>query len=245
MTDAVRELTQVGDISDSHGERAVARRTVYVYQAPVRLWHWLNAVCMVTLFVTGYLIGTPPDSVSGEASAHFGFGYIRFFHFAAGQTMAALFLMRFYWAFVGNAPSKQLFIVPVWSREFWKGVLIEARWYAFLEKYPRQYIGHNPLAHLMMFFVFTLGTLFMICTGFALYSEGAGRGSWSYAVFGWVFSIFPNSQAVHTYHHLGMWVLVSFTVIHIYAAVREDIMSRQSMISSMISGERQFRDEGV
>jgi Ni/Fe-hydrogenase 1 B-type cytochrome subunit len=60
-----------------------------------------------------------------------------------------------------------------------------------------------------------------------------------------VFSIFPNSQDVHTYHHLGMWALVCFTVAHIYAAVREDIMSRQSMISSMISGERQFRDEGV
>jgi Ni/Fe-hydrogenase 1 B-type cytochrome subunit len=40
-----------------------------------------------------------------------------------------------------------------------------------------------------------------------------------------------------------MWVLVTFTILHIYAAIREDIMSRQSMISSMISGERQFRDE--
>ena len=44
---------------------------------------------------------------------------------------------------------------------------------------------------------------------------------------------------------MGMWVLVIFIVVHIYAAVREDIMSRQSMISSMISGERQFRDESA
>ena len=56
-------------------------------------------------------------------------------------------------------------------------------------------------------------------------------------------AIWPNSQDVHTWHHLGMWVLVIFVIIHIYAAVREDIMSRQSIISSMISGERQFRDE--
>ena len=136
-------------------------------------------------------------------------------------------------------------MLPFWRGDFWKGVLHEIRWYAFLEKYPKQYVGHNPLAHLMMFFVFTLGTFFMIITGFALYSEGAGRDSWQYKLFGWVFSIFPNSQDVHTYHHLGMWVLVCFTVLHIYAAVREDIMSRQSMISSMISGERQFRDEDV
>ncbi len=236
-------MAQVGDISDSHGEKAVARRTVYVYQAPVRVWHWLNALCMVTLFVTGYLIASPPESVTGEAYDHFQMGYIRFAHFAAGQSMAALFLLRIYWAFVGNAHASQIFYVPVWRAAFWRGVLHEIRWYAFLEKYPKQYVGHNPLANLMMFGVFTLGTLFMIVTGFALYSEGAGRESWQYKIFGWVFSLFPNSQDVHTLHHLGMWALVTFTFLHIYAAVREDIMSRQSMISSMISGERQFRDE--
>ncbi|MDR3494886.1 MAG: Ni/Fe-hydrogenase, b-type cytochrome subunit, partial [Ancalomicrobiaceae bacterium] len=32
-------------------------------------------------------------------------------------------------------------------------------------------------------------------------------------------------------------------MLHIYAAIREDIMSRQTMISTMISGERQFRDD--
>jgi Ni/Fe-hydrogenase 1 B-type cytochrome subunit len=40
-----------------------------------------------------------------------------------------------------------------------------------------------------------------------------------------------------------MWALVMFVVVHVYAAIREDIMSRQSIISSMVSGERQFRDE--
>jgi Ni/Fe-hydrogenase 1 B-type cytochrome subunit len=40
-----------------------------------------------------------------------------------------------------------------------------------------------------------------------------------------------------------MWVIVIFAVTHIYAAIREDIMSRQTMVSTMISGERQFRDD--
>ena len=52
----------------------------------------------------------------------------------------------------------------------------------------------------------------MICTGFALYSEGEGRTSIFYKLFGWVFSIFPNSQDIHTWHHMGMWALVLFTV---------------------------------
>ena len=95
---------QTTDILDSRGEKAVARRTVYVYQAPVRLWHWLNAAAMTVLFVTGYLIASPPASLSGEASAHFQMGYIRFAHFAAGQVMAAAFLRPDLLGFRGQRP---------------------------------------------------------------------------------------------------------------------------------------------
>jgi Ni/Fe-hydrogenase 1 B-type cytochrome subunit len=84
---------------------------------------------------------------------------------------------------------------------------------------------------------------FLVVTGFALYSEGEGRDSWQYKLFGWVFWIWPNSQDVHTWHHLAMWGVIVFVILHIYTAVREDIVSRQSLISSMISGERVFRDE--
>jgi len=31
-------------------------------------------------------------------------------------------------------------------------------------------------------------------------------------------------------------------MVHIYAAIREDIMSKQSMVSTMISGFRMFKD---
>jgi Ni/Fe-hydrogenase 1 B-type cytochrome subunit len=51
-----------------------------------------------------------------------------------------------------------------------------------------------------------------------------------------------GSQAVHSWHHLGMWGIVTFVILHVYAAVREDIMSRQTMISTMISGQRTFRE---
>jgi Ni/Fe-hydrogenase 1 B-type cytochrome subunit len=58
-----------------------------------------------------------------------------------------------------------------------------------------------------------------------------------------MFTLFPNAQALHTWHHLGMWAVTIFAIVHVYAAVREDILSRQSMISSMVSGERLFRDD--
>jgi Ni/Fe-hydrogenase 1 B-type cytochrome subunit len=32
-------------------------------------------------------------------------------------------------------------------------------------------------------------------------------------------------------------------IVHIYVAIREDIMSRQSIVSTMISGTRTFKDD--
>lgn len=235
--------THFPGVVDLAGGHVVGRPTIYVYEAPVRLWHWINAAAIVVLAITGYFIGSPPPAVGGEAYDTFIFGYIRFTHFAAGYVLAVGFLMRIYWGFVGNSHARQIFYVPFWSRTWAKGVLQELRWYMFLEKEPKKYVGHNPLAQIAMFVMFTLFTVFMIISGFALYSEGTGRDSWQGKLFGWVFSIFPNSQDVHTLHHLGMWVIVTFVIVHVYAAIREDIMSRQTMISTMISGERQFRDE--
>jgi Ni/Fe-hydrogenase 1 B-type cytochrome subunit len=218
-----------------------AGRTVFVYEGVVRLWHWLNALCILTLVITGYLIGSPLPSVSGEASANFLMGYIRFAHFAAAYVFAVAFLVRIYWGVVGNHHARQLFTLPLTDAKWWAGMLREIRWYLFLEKQPFKYVGHNPLAHLFMFLFVTVAAILMICTGFALYSEGAGLGSWQDLMFDWVIPLLGGSQATHSWHHLGMWGIVTFVILHVYAAVREDIMSRQTMISTMISGQRSFR----
>ncbi|WP_018240256.1 Ni/Fe-hydrogenase, b-type cytochrome subunit [Ensifer sp. BR816] len=228
--------------ADTHDEKAIERPSVYVYDAPVRIWHWGNAVSILTLALTGYLIGSPLISVSGEASANYLMGRIRFIHFAAAQTLTVLLILRVYWVFVGNVHARQIFYVPIWSGRFWKEWSHEVRRYMFMTRQTKKYAGHNPLARFTMFLLFTLPLFFMVITGFALESEGAGRDSWEYVLFDWVFSIWPNSQDIHTNHHLGMWGIVIFVIVHIYVAVREDIMSRQGIISSMISGERFFKD---
>ncbi len=35
---------------------------VYVYEIPVRLWHWVNALAIIVLAISGYLIGSPLSS---------------------------------------------------------------------------------------------------------------------------------------------------------------------------------------
>ena len=227
------------DTTAIHKEEAV-----YVYQAPVRLWHWVNAFAILALCLSGYLIGSPLPSVHGEASDSFLFGWIRYIHFSAGYILIVGMALRVYWAFVGNHHARHIFLPKVWQGQFWKELLHEIKWYGMIAKEPMKYAGHNPLATLVMHIMFIWGIAFMIVTGLALYGEGAGMGSWQYNLFSsWVIPLFGQSQDVHTWHHLGMWIIICFAIIHIYAAVREDIMSRQSIISSMFSGWRTFRDD--
>lgn len=225
----------------AHGRTVKA---VYVYEAPVRLWHWVNALAITVLAITGWFIASPLPSQPGEASANFLMGYIRFAHFTAGYVLLAGFLGRIYWAFVGNHHARQIFLLPVFNANWWKEVFFELRWYLFLERGPKIYVGHNPLAQLAMFSLFLTTLLFMIVTGFALYGEGAQEGSWAHTLFtSWVIPLFGQSQDVHTWHHVGLWVMVLFVLIHVYAAIREDIMSRQSLVSTMLSGWRMFKDD--
>ncbi|MCF1709324.1 Ni/Fe-hydrogenase, b-type cytochrome subunit [Tabrizicola sp. J26] len=235
-----------GDATAEDIESIRKRTSVYVYEAPVRLWHWINAAAILVLIVTGYFIGSPPPTMMiGEAYQQFVFGYIRFAHFAAAQVLTVGFFFRIYWAFVGNHHAKQMFYLPIFNRRWWSEVFFELRWYLFLEKEPKKYVGHNPLAQTAMFFFITLGLNFMLATGWALYAEGAGQGSLPDMAMGWLLALVGNSQRLHTLHHLGMWAIVVFMIIHIYAAIREDIMSRQSIVSTMISGHRTFKDDRV
>jgi Ni/Fe-hydrogenase 1 B-type cytochrome subunit len=214
---------------------------VYVWEAPVRLWHWVMMFAMFVLVGTGFLIGVPPPAVGGEASDNFWFGYIRFLHFSAGYVFAVFFVLRVYWALVGNKYAREIFIVPLsmFTAKFWKGLFSDVAFYLYLKKDPGSYEGHNPLAALAMFFMYLLGAVWMILSGLALYGEGAGMASWQFRFFtSWLQPLVGDSQQLHTFHRLGMWYLIIFSMVHMYMVVRQDVFTRETIISTMINGWR-------
>ncbi len=216
-------------------------QSVYVYEAPIRVWHWLNAIAIALLIITGYLIGKPLPSATGEASEWYVMGWIRLIHFSAGQFFAVGLVFRYWYGFFGNKFARQVLYVPIWSARWSRELFYQMRWMSFIEKKPLRYLGHNPLAHLAMTLLFISPALFMTSTGFGMYSEGTGRDSWQHFLFGWVVDLWGNPLGMHTCHRLGMWVILTFVVIHVYSAVREDIMSGQSIVGTMINGERLFK----
>jgi Ni/Fe-hydrogenase 1 B-type cytochrome subunit len=214
---------------------------VYVYHAGIRIWHWVTALCIVVLSLTGYFIGSPPPTMTGEASAHFLFGYIRFVHFAAGMILGVAFLLRLYSFIVGGHHARQIFYIPFWNIGWWKELFAEVQWYLFIGK-PKEYIGHNPLAQFAMFSMFLLPLIVLLLTGFALFAEQTGINSGWYTVFGWVFQVAGgDSMTVRTWHQFAMWIILIFSMVHMYMAIREDMTHRQTTISSMISGWRFYR----
>jgi Ni/Fe-hydrogenase 1 B-type cytochrome subunit len=217
----------------------------YVWEAPVRLWHWVMALCMVVLWGTGYFIGSPLPSVPGEASDNFLMGYIRFAHFSAAYIFTVMFLMRIYWAIVGNKQAREIFLVPLYmlTPAWWNGFFRVVGHYLFIRPRNDWHYGHNQLAMAAMFAMYVLGAVFMIFTGFALYGEGLGRESWAFRLFSsWVIPLFGQSQDVHTWHHMCAWYLFWFTIVHLYFVVREDITSGLTVISSMINGWRDAKN---
>ena len=45
--------------------RTLPLREVYVWEFPVRLYHWVNALCVTALCITGFLIGNPLSFMKG------------------------------------------------------------------------------------------------------------------------------------------------------------------------------------
>ncbi len=217
--------------------------SVYVYEAPVRLWHWVVVLSMTFLAVSGYLIGNPLPAIGGEPYNTYFFAWIRIVHFVCAWVFVVAFVVRLYWAFVGNHHARSIFLPPFFSGAWWRGMFSQGKYYLFLKRESDLWVGHNPLAQAAMFFMFTLGTIFIIVTGLALYAEQWGWGLLPMQLMGWVFVLFGDPQMVRTLHHLAMWYLVVFAMVHVYMVFREDVMSGETVVGTMISGLRLFKRE--
>jgi len=94
-------------------------KRAYVWQLPVRIFHWVNALAITVLIITGLLISHPPALISmNEASEQFWFGYIRMIHFMSAYLMVAVLIMRVYWAFKGNKFANWKVFVPFNKKGF-------------------------------------------------------------------------------------------------------------------------------
>ena len=212
------------------------RRWVYLWQWPIRAMHWAAAFSLLVLVVTGFYIGQPYFMTSGEASSHFLMGWMRFLHFAAAGVFVATAIVRGYWLFAGNQFERWRALFPI-RRQDWVNCFKQIKFYLMIrpEKAPR-YLGHNPLQQFSYTAIYGIAAL-QVVTGFAMYGQSRPGGFW-YTLFGWVVPLLGGIQVVHFVHHIMTWAFLIFIPIHIYLALRADVLERTGTISSIVSGGR-------
>jgi Ni/Fe-hydrogenase 1 B-type cytochrome subunit len=214
---------------------------VYLWEWPIRAMHWLAVLCVVVLVVTGFYIGRPYFITGGEASAHYLMGWVRFLHFAAAGVLVATAIIRLYWLFAGNEFERWRALFPVRSRD-WVNLWKQVKFYLMIrpEEAP-QYLGHNPLQQFSYTAMYGIA-LVQAITGFAMYGQSRPGGFW-YTLFGWVVPLLGGIQIVHFVHHILTWVFLIFIPIHVYLALRADLLERTGTISSIVSGGRFVRSD--
>jgi len=216
-------------------------RWVYLWEWPIRAMHWAAAISIVVLVVTGFYIGKPYFIVSGETSSHYLMGWMRFLHFAAAAVFVTTAIVRVYWLFAGNQFERWKALFPVW-RQDWVNMVKQVKFYLMIqpEKAPH-YLGHNPLQQLSYTGLYGIAVL-QVATGFAMYGQSRPGGLW-YTLFGWIVPLFGGIQMVHFVHHVLTWAFLIFIPIHIYLALRADLLERTGTISSIVSGGRFVRSD--
>ncbi|MFQ3573155.1 MAG: Ni/Fe-hydrogenase, b-type cytochrome subunit [Thermodesulfovibrionales bacterium] len=209
---------------------------LYVWELPVRITHWVNAISIFVLTITGLYIGDPYWQAKTEYDLIM--ALMRFFHFLCAYFLIAGLLFRIYWWFVGNKYAKLDQFIPV-SVERWSNLIGTALFYGFMKKDLPHSPGHTGLAGLTYFFLFIL--LFVeIITGFALYSQShAPNNTALYIAGGWLLNTF-DAMTIRFVHHILMWCFMLFVVIHVYISVHNQIIEKNGLVWSIFTGYKKM-----
>jgi len=217
----------------TRGRKEHLRDRVYIWELPVRVTHWLIFLSFFILAGTGYYIGHPFITVSGPARDHFVMGTARVVHMYAAIVFALALFVRFYWMFAGNKYARFIQLTP-FGRERIRSLWEAMAFYWFLRRDPEEYAGHNGLAgssYGMIYCVYFV----LIVTGLALYTVIAAPTS-PFQIFGFLVPLLGGLQLARLIHHVGMWVIMIFAVLHIYFVILASIAERIGTFDSMISG---------
>jgi len=204
----------------------------YVWEWPVRITHWVNALSIVILSLTGVYIGAP--FIAGGNGA-FVMGWVRMVHFVTAYVFTVSVLVRICWMFAGNHHASWRAFMPWLTETGRKNFIKMFRYYTFTGKQISYEVGHNPVAAMAyagIFFLF----LFQIISGFAIYAQYRPDGVLA-SLFLPLVNQFGN-QWLRLGHHMVMWLLIGFFINHIYSGWLMDVKERNGTMSGIFSGYR-------
>jgi cytochrome b len=128
---------------------AAMKEKILVWDAPVRVFHWLTVLCFAGAYLTA------------ESERW------RLVHVTLGYTLAGLMAFRVVWGLVGTRYAR--------FSNFVRGPMAVVRYLrSLLQRQPEHHIGHNPAGALAILALLALGGLIGV-TGWASFNEVGGE----------------------------------------------------------------------
>ena len=126
-------------------------RVYSVWDLPVRLFHWVNFLSVISLLFMGFIMLYKKELGITSLEAKIGLKQV---HVVIGYVFVVNLLIRFAWAFIGNRFARWSAFLP------YRGVLSDARRHAeaVRQGQPQAYLGHNPLGRLAIVLLLLLMT---------------------------------------------------------------------------------------
>ena len=182
--------------------------TTRVWDLPTRLFHWLLAIAVVGLVVTGQLGGIWMN-----------------WHFRLGYSVLTLLLFRFVWGFVGGYWSRfsQFFYSPSTIWRYIRG-----------QSTPTHSVGHNPLGFLSVLGM--LGFLLLqVASGLFSDDEIATTGPLSkFANSEWVSRVSDYHTDIGKFVILGL-VVLHIAAIAFYRIKKGDNLVRPMLLGDKLT----------
>jgi len=205
-------------------------KRVFVWSGPLRLFHWVFAISIAVLILTGLYINNPITKTSSEFRPSFLMAMIRYFHFVAAYFFISAFILRVYLLFFGNKYERITDFLPI-NREnalsFWQTL----KFYLYLTDEHELRVGHTILAGVIYTLLF-LASLVMILTGlYLLYPEVGIIKKLGGMLFG-------TQQTARFIHYFLHWAFTFFILVHLYVAIWHELRAPEAIISGIFSGTK-------
>lgn len=214
----------------------------------MRINHWVVAICMVAAVVTGLYIGHPyyQSFIADPAVGKFVMAWNRWVHFMAAIIFDVSSIVVAYLYFFSRfeKPYKKLIPTPSNIKEF-AMVFVNLITFNRVKKFDS---SHADSFNAVFFFVFHVLLLWMLFSGLQLYVHGLASGissigSWWPAMLhfatDWTVAFCGGTYMdVRYWHHMSMYFILTWVMIHVYYQIWRTIFWQEGDISIVIGGSK-------
>lgn len=188
----------------------------YCFSATIRGLHWLRALLIFALIVTGFYLAKPFLTPSPALEpVNFQNALVRFWHVAFGFGLLFVMIMRIFLFFFDQhcrrcewASFRDTFSLTAWKQQL--------KYYLLLGPFERQG-AYGPLQHVAYMLLMVL-LLLQLLTGMILHAANYhdGLGGILGTLLGPLSVWLGGLAGVSNLHYITMWALLLFIPIHLY-----------------------------